>query len=454
MRTNRRFLWLVVAILAACVRADAGIAASKTGDAGALVADPKAIVDLPAGFSYTIVSRMGDEMDDGLVVPALCDGMAAFPGPGGTVILIRNHESLFAAEGPFGTTYERLARIPNAKLYDLGFGMTPCPGGTTTLVCDPKTQKVVRQFLSLAGTLRNCAGGATPWGSWLTCEEITLRTGTHYGGTVHVQKDHGYVFDVPATAEPALAEPVPLKALGRFYHEGAAVDPRTGIVYMTEDLDDGLIYRFLPDVKGDLTSGRLQALALANGVRDTRNWKKNADIKAGETLAVKWIDMDDVDAPKDDLRTRGHDLGACLFARPEGIIETAGSVFFTCTSGGAAKLGQIWRYTPGKDEGTAREKDAPGVLDLFVEPNDAKRLNGPDNITATSTGELLVCEDPHGAPGRLIVVGRDGALRTFAQARLESEFAGATFSPDGSTLFVNLQHPGLTLAIQGPWSRE
>jgi uncharacterized protein len=437
---------------AVCLRADVGIAASKTGHAGALVADPQAVVDLPAGFSYTIVSRQGDEMDDGLLVPALCDGMAAFPGPDGTVILVCNHESLYAAEGPFGAKYERLARIPTAKLYDPGFGQTPCPGGTTTLVWDPKTRTLVRQFLSLAGTLLNCAGGPTPWGSWLTCEEVTIHAGNPRYRSVRVEKDHGYVFEVPATAEAALAEPIPLKALGRFLHEGAAVDPRTGIVYMTEDLDDGLIYRFIPDLKGDLTSGRLQALALANGVRDTRNWQANAArIKVGEKLAVKWIDMDDIDAPRNDLRTRGHDLGASLFARGEGIIETAGTVYFTCTSGGIAKVGQIWRYTPGKAEGTAREKRSPGVLDLFVEPNDTTRLNCPDNLTATSTGELVVCEDPHSRRARLVVVTRGGGFHTIAQTRVQSEFAGATFSPDGSTLFVNLQQPGLTLAIQGPW---
>jgi len=448
-------LGALLAGAAVCMHADPGSATSKGGSPVALVADPKAVVDLPAGFLYTIVSRQGDEMDDGLLVPANCDGMAAFPGPGGTVILVRNHEALFAAEGPFGAKYERLTRIPTAKLYDPGFGTTPCPGGTTTLVWDPKTRTLVRQFLSLAGTLLNCDGGPTPWGSWLTCEEVTLRAGNQRDGAVHLQNDHGYVFEVPATSEAVLADPVPLKALGRFYHEGAAVDPRTGIVYMTEDLDDGLIYRFIPDVKGDLTSGRLQALALANGVRDMRNWEKSgAKIKVGEKLAAKWIDMDDIDAPRDDLRTRGHDLGACLFARGEGIIETAGTVYFTCTSGGAAKVGQIWRYIPGKGEGTGQEKNSPGMLDLFVEPNDTTRLNCPDNLTATSTGDLVVCEDPHSRRARLVVVTRGGGLRTFAQTRVRSEFAGATFSPDGSTLFVNLQQPGLTLAIQGPWKWE
>jgi secreted PhoX family phosphatase len=447
---HRGAVRLAAFAVAACLHPGAALAAK--GGGVALVPDPKAVIDLPAGFTYTIISRMGDEMDDGLLVPALCDGMAAFPGPDGTVIVVRNHEGLFAAEGPFGEKNERLARVPTAKLYDLGLGITPCPGGTTTFVWDPKARRIVRQFLSLAGTLRNCAGGATPWGSWLTCEEITLRAGSHNGGAVHLQKDHGYVFDVPATATPALAEPVPLKALGRFYHEGAAVDPRTGIVYMTEDLDDGLIYRFIPDTKGDLSSGRLQALALESGARDSRNWEKSPKLNLGEKLAAKWIDMNDVDAPKDDLRIRGHDLGACLFARPEGIIVHDGTVLFTSTSGGLARFGQVWRYTPGREEGTAKEKTTPGTLDLFVESSDAARLKNPDNLVAMPSGEIMLCEDPHGAAARLVIAGSDGALRTFALARLESEFAGATFSPDGSTLFVNLQMAGLTLAVEGPWS--
>jgi hypothetical protein len=149
---------------------------------------------------------------------------------------------------------------------------------------------------------------------------------------------------------------------------------------------------------------------------------------------------------------RGHDLGAAVFARGEGIIVLDGSVYFTCTSGGVAKIGQVWRYTPGRHEGGAQEKTAPGELRLLVEPNDASLLKEPDNLTATPSGEIMLCEDPSGAMARLVVLGRDGALWTFARTRIESEFAGATFAPDGSTLFVNLQKPGLTLAIHGAWS--
>lgn len=440
--TFHGFAFLVILTLAAPTAAK---------DYGALIADPKAIIDLPAGFSYTIVSRAGDEMDDGLVVPMECDGMGAFPGPDGTVILIRNHESILSREGAFGERNERAARVPTAKFYDLG-GATPCPGGTTTVVWDPKTHSVVRQFLSLAGTVLNCAGGATPWGSWLSCEEDSMRAGTYRNGAVHLQKDHGYVFEVPATSEPGLTDPVPLHAMGRFYHEATAVDVRTGIVYMTEDLDDGLIYRFIPDTKGDLKSGRLQALALKNGVHDSRNWMTaKLAIKTGEKLAVMWIDVSDVDAPRNDLRIRAHDLGACLFARGEGITMCKGSAYFTCTNGGAAKIGQIWRYTPGEREGTVKEKNAPGMLSLVVESSDAARLNNPDNLTASQMGELIVCEDPKVGVARLIIVAQDGKTRVFARVRQVSEFAGATFSPDGSTLFVNMQQAGLTLAIQGPW---
>ncbi len=429
--------------------ANAGTSAEGYGPP---VADASAVIDLPNGFSYKIVSRAGEEMPEGLLLPGLPDAMAAFPGPGGHTVVVRNHECLGSA-GPFGEKNERLSQIPATKLYDLGAGVTPCAGGTTTFVWDTKRQVLVEQHLSLAGTLRNCAGGVTPWGTWLSCEEIVLTAGFHEEEKLQLQKDHGYVFEVPARTDAPLADPIPLVAMGRFMHEAVAVDPRTGIVYQTEDREDGLIYRFIPKTRGDLRAGgRLQALALKSGARDARNWPGDEPpLQVGAKHAVKWIDLDQVEAPNDDLRARGYLLGACRFARAEGMWMGEREVYFVCTGGGRKQIGQVFRYRPSAQEGTDREAKSPGHLELFIEPNDPARVNNPDNVVVTPWGDIMLCEDVFGADVRLVGVTQAGALYTFAKARLPGEFAGATFSPDGSTLFVNIQQSGVTLAITGPW---
>ena len=143
------------------------------------------------------------------------------------------------------------------------------PGGTTNIVLDAETLAVKREFRSLGGTIRNCSGGVTPWGSWLTCEEAPTGPGQRYGDGLAV--NHGWTFEVPGDAE-GLVEAVPLRAMGRFNHEAACVDPETGYVYQTEDRNDGVLYRFLPNTPGKLSDGgRLQAMVI-EGLPDTRNW--------------------------------------------------------------------------------------------------------------------------------------------------------------------------------------
>jgi hypothetical protein len=417
---------------------------------GPLAPDPAGVMDLPTGFSYRVLSRVGDPMDDGFLVPHRPDGMAAFPGPDGRTLLVRNHEvshNADAEEGPFGAGHARFDDLEAHLCYDGGTDAgQPCMGGTTTVVYDTRTHTVERQYLSLAGTIRNCAGGPTPWNSWISCEETVERAGE----TLTV--DHGYNFEVPASAEIGTVEPVPLVAMGRFNHEAVAVDPASGIVYQTEDRHDGLIYRFIPAVPGDLAQGgRLQALVLQGRPSlDTRNWDQQA-VQPGVPMAVTWIDMDDVEAPEDDLRVRGFDAGAARFARGEGMWYGEGAVFFACTNGGHAKKGQIWRYVPSPQEGTADEAQAPGRLELFVEPNDGAIIDNADNLTVAPWGDLIVCEDGSGEQF-LVGITPKGDLYKFARnAMNDSELAGATFAPDGSTLFVNIQHAGITLAITGPW---
>src|SRR5690606_4636920 len=250
-------------------------AASPAGAGyGPLLKDPEGILNLPKGFSYKIISRKGDKMSDGLFLPGAPDGMAAFAGKNGRVIVVRNHENSpdRFENGAFGEKNELLSTIAPNKFYDYGNSKAPSLGGTSTFVYDPRAGRIETQYLSLAGTARNCAGGPTPWNSWLTCEEATFRIGAYEGSA---EKDHGYVFEVPASEKVGLADPLPIIAMGRFNHEAVAVDPRTGIVYLTEDRGDSLIYRFVPKTPGKLLDGgKLQALAIAGEKSfDTRNWE-------------------------------------------------------------------------------------------------------------------------------------------------------------------------------------
>ncbi len=416
---------------------------------GPLVSGPD--LDLPDGFICRVIARTGEEMDGGLLVPGRPDGMAAFPGPNGTTVIVCNHELNFNDEdkSAFAGDARRLALIDASLIHDAGFDGRPCTGGTTNIVYDTKSQQKVRQFLSLAGTERNCAGGPTPWNTWLTCEETVARAGERHA------LDHGYNFEVPAKAEPGPVRPFALKEMGRFNHEAVAVDPASGIVYQTEDRHDGLIYRYVPNVPGELhKGGRLQALA-ARGQRslDTRNWVIPHLVDEGEEFEVDWIDMENVESPEDDLRFRGYDAGAARFARGEGMWYGNDAVYFACTNGGHAKAGQIWRYAPSPNEGTAEEEKAPGKLRLFVEPNDRNLIDNADNLTMAPWGDAIVVEDG-GGENRIVGVRPNGTLYVLGRnARSESELAGPTFSPDGSTLFLNIQHDGLTLAVTGPWER-
>lgn len=435
MHSDRRhFLRATAAAFAAlaasgCARAPlSALAGAKTIGYGALLPDPAAMLDLPEGFSYRVISSLGDAMSDGGSVPDKADGMGCFDLGNGKWALVRNHELSPGAEsgGAVGPAYDTVAR-----------SMVPLPGGTTTIIVDAETLAVDRQYRSLSGTIRNCAGGVTPWGSWLSCEENVSRADGR------INKDHGYVFEVPADSGGPV-DPVPLKAMGRFNHEAAAVDPETGIVYLTEDRGDSLFYRFIPTRPGVLAAGgRLQALVLENAP-DTRNWS-NAGVPSGSWMPVRWVDLDDVEAPDDDLRLRGAASGASLFARGEGIWMGKGELYFACTNGGSAKLGQIFRLKPGQKQ---------DQLQLFFESTDPNQFNYGDNLTVAPNGHIIVCEDQYtdDAVNYLRGINTDGAAYPLGRLRLKTELAGACFAPDGRTLFLNIYSPTRTLAITGPWA--
>lgn len=415
------------------------------------------ILALPKGFSAQVISRRGAVMTDGFFTPGMYDGMGVFSGSDGKVILVRNHENLPGVDelGPFGAGNQLLHKISRDQIYDYAGGQRTCVGGTTTVVYDEQRGRMEAEYLSLVGTVRNCAGGITPWNSWITCEESDLKKGGEQG---FLEKDHGYVFEVPASQTVKLADPVPIKAMGRFIHEAVAVHPTKSIVYETEDTSDSIFYRFLPNVPGQLhQGGKLQALVIKEWPSaDTRNWARltTTPFPIRKTFDVSWIDLENVDAQQNDLRLRGYQKGAARFARAEGIWYGRNELFFACTSGGRSGNGQIFRYVPSPYEGEAREQEAPGKLELFLEPNNVDTFQYCDNLTIAPWGDVVICEDKDDP--RIVGITPKGDTYVIAQniGYRESEFAGPVFSPSGKTLFVNIQSPGLTLAITGPWRKN
>jgi len=405
---------------------------------GALVPDPKGILDLPSGFQYRIISREGDAMTRGGNVPALHDGMAAFSAGLFGNWLVRNHEVDVDDVDEDGLS--PVPHVPGATYDPEGVG------GTTTLLVR-HDRRLLQEGASLSGTIVNCAGGPTPWHSWLTCEESVDTLG----------KPHGYVFEVDAVRG---GNPQPIKAMGRFEHEALAFD-RWGRAYLTEDAGEphGCFYRFLPSKPlrgyGSLhAGGSLAAMAVAGVSTDLSIVQT-----PGTVLRVGWVNVTNVDPGDNDTPVREQVIaaGATPIMKAEGVwTGVDGSIWFVSSRGdgpnasdpedvsAAVHSGQIWRYDPLRN-----------TIQLVVLFAPGSPFDGPDNITAGPHGFALACTDGEGDQW---LVGINDAGRTFPFGfnRLnEEEFAGATFSPDGFTLFVNMQGPpGLTFAIWGPWHRH
>lgn len=413
------------------------------------------VLALPRDFDYVTFSRTGSPLSDGSPCPSRHDGMAAFDGPGRTIRLIRNHEIRnnpavphpFPVAGPEHTRYDAKAM-----------------GGTVTVDFDPRRKRVVREFISCNGTINNCAGGyAYRNTGWITSEENTGGVKQGY------LKPHGYNFYVPAHANSTITA-VPLKWMGRMAHEAAVADVR-GVLYQTEDAGNSSgFYRALPNDPRHLEAGgRLQMLAL----KDT--WQANmyTDQTVGKRLPVQWIDIADPDpdlehgAPTPFMQGRAN--GGAAFNRLEGIYLSpdGASVYFVSTSGGDARYGQLWHYIPADDKYTHEDQ-----LVLVFESPDGSVLDSPDNLCISPRGGILFQEDDasgdndgHPLAGgisdvnRLVGMGRFGETFEFAvNVYSGSEFCGATWSPDGEILFVNIQggdvaDSGMTLAIWGPWAR-
>ena len=372
-------------------------------------------LELPKGFRYRVISKQGEMMRDGNPTPGIFDGMAAFRGRGGRTILIRNHENRsFPGEIP--------VEVPAGNRYD---GDANVRGGNTKLVV--RDRELVRSFAVLGGTHTNCAGGRTPWRTWVTCEEIFS-----YGpfGTLAEQGvPHGYAFEVPAGATGPV-EPLPIKAAGRFAHE--AVAWLEGSLYETEDRSDAAFYRFVPRRQpreyGDLAAsgGALYALA----VKGEPNF--DADLAtAGESYRVEWVTIDDPDPETDTVRAQAQAKGAAIFDRCEGCWSSDGRVYFDCTTGGESGLGQVWELTPRGRRG--------GDLRLVYESASPEDLTNPDNLVVVpATGHVFLQEDTNEPYVRGI--NRGGEIYDFAKAvRNPSEFCGGCFDPNGKTFYLNQQ---------------
>ncbi|MDE2664099.1 MAG: DUF839 domain-containing protein [Gemmatimonadota bacterium] len=393
---------------------------------------------LPEGFSYALLSVEGRPMSDGRPTPRAHDGMGLFPVSDDVVRLVRNHED----QDPPGLA---VPLVSPELAYDPLAG-----GGTTTLEVRIEADGravLVRDFVSAGGTMINCAGGTTPWRSWLTCEETTFGQGR--GWTV----PHGYVFEVPADAdEPVRAEP--LRDMGRFTHEAIAVDPATGFVYETEDYNRRSgFYRFRPHTPGVLRDGgALEMLA----VRGEPQVDLRTGQRPGEWRGVEWVPIENPDPPEAERNAttvwmEGFEAGGARFSRLEGCWYADRSIYFHATNGGDTQLGQVWRYVPDEE-----------ALALVFESPSEEVLSGPDNITVSPRGGILICEDNSGET-HLHGLSPEGEIFPFARNILNArEFAGACFSPDGRTLFINLQgdtismgpgNLGYTFAIWGPWER-
>lgn len=406
------------------------------------------LIRLPEGFRYKTYGWQGDVMSDGVKTPAAHDGMAVILADENRLTLCRNHE--VSEDGPAipfaaGNVYD-----PRAK------------GGCTKLVFNTETEQFESSEVVSSGTSRNCAGGVTPWGTWLTAEETVMGPGDfdtyNENAPRTFQQSHGWVFEVPVDGSAADARPI--KDMGRFVHEAIAIDRNTGVVYLTEDRETAGFYRFTPNQREQMSAGGTLEIAEVVGRSDLRG-----GVDHGQSFDVKWHKIDNptwahTPGTKDELGVyrQGAAKGGSTFARLEGCWFGNGLVYFDATSGGAAKAGQIWQFDP----------DSQRLTLLFESPN-KPTLNMPDNLAVSPRGGIILCEDndygPNQYPQCIFGLSQSGQLQLFAENNVvlngehnavkgdyrAKEWAGATFSPDGKWLFVNIQTPGFTCAITGPW---
>ncbi|MET9292998.1 alkaline phosphatase PhoX [Streptomyces sp. NPDC003077] len=423
---------------------------------GPLIPDPKGLLALPAGFSYRVITHTGvTKLESGEFTPSNHDGTATFEGPRGTTLLVNNHE----LGGP-------RAKWPHPVPLTEGLVYDPAAAGGCTVVEISRDGRHVGEWVGIAGTSTNCAGGRTPWGTWLTCEETEDKAGQN-----GMTKDHGYVFEVdPYDRRPRT--PHPIKALGRYAHEAVVVDPRSGRLYLTEDAakPNGLFYRWTPPHDFEHGRGRLRTLDADAGILEAPRCFDSGGrfvddlsraTKTGTVYGVDWVEVPDRDARDVPVRKQFGDGEVTRALKLEGMWWADGGAYLVSSYGRLDSPvhhdGQVWFYNPRRRTLTLKV-----LLGVNPDPGRDGAFDGPDNITVSPYGGLIIAEDGAGVQ-HLFGATDDG--RTYPIARNElnigtpenpaySEFTGPVFSPDGRTLFANIQEPGIMLAITGPWRRQ
>ncbi|WP_149822855.1 alkaline phosphatase PhoX [Streptomyces tailanensis] len=424
---------------------------------GPLLPDPDGILALPAGFTYRVLTYSGKtKLESGEYTPSNHDGTATFAGPRGTTLLVNNHE----LKGP-RAKWKYPVPLTEGLVYD------PAASGGCTVV-EVRRDGQVAEWVGIAGTSTNCAGGSTPWGTWLTCEENSDKAGVN-----GMTKDHGYVFEVDPIDRRANRDPKPLKFFGRYDHEAVVIDPKRGHAYLTEDAagPNGLFFRWTPPKGFEYGPRKFRELADDAGVLQApkcfdSGGKFVDDLsratKIGTVYGVDWIDVPDRDAKTVAVRKQFGTDEITRARKLEGMWWGDGGAYIVSSyaraeSPGAAHDGQVWFYDPKRRTLTLKV-----LLGVNPDPSVDGAFDGPDNITVSPYGGIILAEDGEGVSH---LFGATDSGRTYPIARNElnvgteeepeySEFCGVTFSPDGKTLYANIQSPGILLAITGPWKRQ
>jgi secreted PhoX family phosphatase len=441
------------------------------------------LLALPDGFSYVVVAESGvTDLHDGYgrvigKTPERPDGTGVVRH-GDRLRLLQNHEA-----GPGSS--QPVPLVPRT-VYDRG-----ALGGGVTVIETTSRGRRLSEWVGLSGTISNCAGGLTPWGSWLTCEETEAKAGTKVGAST-LEQDHGYIFEVLPTA-PNHQSPKPIRAWGRAPHEAVVIEPSRQRAYITEDASrpTGLLYRWTAPHGYKLGPYIAEALKPDDGsleamVVHTRDGSVLPDLayvtsaEIGRPFRTTWKAVADRHAATTPLRSQFAAGEVTHSKKLEGAWGDGRGLYFAASFAFAAgdlpadatkHDGQIWYYHYRSQTLTLVAYFPYNELlhSKTVDPETGLGLSrdlafdGPDNVHVSPYGSLVLAEDGDTAQ-HLLSWTRDTGAQAIARnllvlersdtgAAVYSEMTGPTFSPDGRVLFGNVQEPGHCFAITGPWNR-